>query len=386
MDRMPRLYVQIFLVGLLGFASGGEIHAQSAAQLNAVDTPNDSGESISLSWVISDDQVVKSTSKIIVYRKNPGENDFKEIKQLDPLSRTFKDGDAVHEGLEYFYKISLLAKDARTIFETQPFGPVVARAQWFNTSKVSCFVFSLYTIFIVLLFMFWTRRGREFYLRPLPGVRAIEEAVGRATEMGRVCLYCPGISQIDDIATLASISILSRVAEVTAQYGTRIVVPNYDPVVYSVCDEVVKTAYIKVGRPEAHRPEDVYYLTGRQFAYASGVAGLIAREKPAANFFLGWFMAESLVLTESGVMSGAVQIGGTDAITQIPFFIVTCDYTLIGEELYAAGAYMANDRKLLGGLKGQDYVKLGIMVILVVLFLLRVFGVVGVFNLLTMRG
>jgi hypothetical protein len=181
---------------------------------------------------------------------------------------------------------------------------------------------------------------------------------------------------------LASISILSKIAEVIANYQSRIVIPNYDPIVYSVIDEVVKSAYVKTGRPDAYRAEDVYYLTGRQFAYASGIAGLMAREKPAANFFLGYFMAEALLLAEAGSMTGAIQIAGTDSISQIPFFIVACDYTLIGEELYAAGAYMGNDVKLLGGLKGQDYVKLVLMITLVTLFILKCCGVPGIDTIL----
>jgi len=63
------------------------------------------------------------------------------------------------------------------------------------------------------------------------------------------------------------------------------------------------------------------------------------REKPAANFFMGMFYAESLILAETGNRTGAIQIAGTDADTQLPFFITACDYTLMGEELYAASAY-----------------------------------------------
>jgi hypothetical protein len=40
--------------------------------------------------------------------------------------------------------------------------------------------------------------------------------------------------------------------------------------------------------------------------------------------------------------------------TQLPFFVAACDYTLIGEELFAASAYLSKDPKLLGSLKGQD--------------------------------
>ncbi len=44
--------------------------------------------------------------------------------------------------------------------------------------------------------------------------------------------------------------------------------------------------------------------------------------------------------------------------------MVTCDYTLIGEELFAASAYLSRDPQQLGSLKGHDFGKLVIILIL----------------------
>ncbi len=43
---------------------------------------------------------------------------------------------------------------------------------------------------------------------------------------------------------------------------------------------------------------------------------------------------------------------------QLPFFIAACDYTLMGEELYAASAYLSKEPLMLGSLKGQDLIKI----------------------------
>ena len=91
----------------------------------------------------------------------------------------------------------------------------------------------------------------------------------------------------------------------------------------------------------------------------------MVREKPAANLLIGYFYAEALLLAETGSTTGAIQIAATDAYTQLPFFITTCDYTLMGEELYAASAYLSRDPKLLGSLKGQDLGKAILILILV---------------------
>jgi hypothetical protein len=159
-------------------------------------------------------------------------------------------------------------------------------------------------------------------------------------------------------------NILGEIAKKTAQYDTTLVVPNSDPVVYTIAREMVKEAHAKVGRPDTFKPDNVYYITSEQFAYAAAVDGIMVREKPATNFMLGWFAAESLILAETGATTGAIQIAGTDAVYQLPFFITACDYTLIGEELYAASAYLSREPLLLGSLVGQDYGKLVILIVL----------------------
>ncbi len=81
---------------------------------------------------------------------------------------------------------------------------------------------------------------------------------------------------------------------------------------------------------------------------------------------MGYFYAESLILAETGAATGAIQIAATDSYTQFPFFITTCDYTLIGEELYAASAYLSREPLLLGSLRAQDIAK-GIIITALVL-------------------
>jgi hypothetical protein len=111
-------------------------------------------------------------------------------------------------------------------------------------------------------------------------------------------------------------------------------------------------------------------VTYDQFAYTAAVTGTMVRERPAANFLIGSFYAESLLLAETGQASGAIQIAGTAEVAQLPFFVCACDYTLIGEELYAAGAYLSRDPAMLGSIKGQDWTKaaVGLLILLGAIF------------------
>ncbi|MCD6101647.1 MAG: hypothetical protein J7J77_01155, partial [Candidatus Cloacimonetes bacterium] len=216
---------------------------------------------------------------------------------------------------------------------------------------------------------------KRLFIRRISGLDMMEEAVGRATELGKPILFVPGIMDLDNIQTLAGLNILGHLAEKVAQYDTTIHVPVCRSMVLSTAKEIVKESYLKAGRPDAFNPDSVFYLTDDQFGYVAGVDGIIMREKPAANFYLGAFYAESLILAETGFESGAIQIAGTAMPSQIPFFVAACDYTLIGEELYAASAYLSKDSAQLGSLKGQDYGKAIIISLIVIGIILEIFNI-----------
>jgi hypothetical protein len=165
-------------------------------------------------------------------------------------------------------------------------------------------------------------------------------------------------------------NILSEVARTAATYDTRTIVPCCMPLVFPVAEEVVKTGYQNAGRPDAYRPDDIRFISSDQFAFTAGVTGIMLREIPATNIFLGAFWAESLILAETGFAAGAIQIAGTANVSQLPFFVAACDYTLIGEELYAASAYLSGDPRLLGSLKSSDVAKVvvAILILLGVVF------------------
>ncbi len=231
---------------------------------------------------------------------------------------------------------------------------------------VALFIFAV--IFMVLFNIFRARKGRELFLRRIPGLEAIDEAVGRATEMGRPMLFSLGLEGLS-VVTFAGLAVLGYVARLAARYGARLLVPICQPEVLPVAREVVREAFQAEGRLDAFNPEDIRYLTSDQFGYASGVVGMMHREKVASNFFFGGFAAESLILAETGHHVGAMQVAGTPDMYQIPFFIAACDYTVIGEEFYAASAYLSREPVMLGSVVGQDWGK-GVLFSLIVLGIL----------------
>ncbi len=256
----------------------------------------------------------------------------------------------------YAYQVLKTDNEAAFILsdESTPFKPI---ANWFDKPKWVSLVASVLFTFILLYSSFLARRRTDLYIRPIAGLLEIDNAVGRATEMGRPILYVPGLGTIGEVCTIASLMILNRVAKKAAEYDSRLLVPNCDYFVMPLAQEMVRDAFYEAGRPDAFDSNDTYFVASDQFPFVAGVNGAMVREKTATNFYMGSFYAEALLMTETGNATVAIQIAGTDSITQVPFFITTCDYTLIGEEFYAASAYLSKNVELIGMLKAQDYFK-----------------------------
>ena len=228
---------------------------------------------------------------------------------------------------------------------------------WFRGYRLNALITVVVFSAAVLYYTNRAKKGQKLFVRKIAGLDAVEEAVGRATEMGKPVLFIPGIQEIDTIDTLAGLSILGRVANITARYETPLFVPVRYPMVMAAAQEVVQQSYISEGRGEIYNKDIVRYVAGEQMAFTATVNGYMMRERPAANIFMGAFYAESLLLAETGNAAGSIQIAGTAQPEQLPFFIAACDYTLMGEELFAASAYLSHEPLMLGGLKGQDFVK-----------------------------
>jgi uncharacterized protein DUF6754 len=227
----------------------------------------------------------------------------------------------------------------------------------FDPTRVNLLVgLALFLLFLIVNIT-RARGGASMFIRPMAGLKAVEEAIGRATEMGRPVLYVPGLGDMSEVGTLASITILSRVARRTAEMGCDLEVPGYDPVAATIMEGAVRQAYIQAGRGDSFRPGSVHYVSAQQFAYVAAVNGFMLRERPAANIYMGSFYAESLLLAETGNTTGAIQIAGTDKVTQLPFFVCACDYTLLGEELFAASAYLGREPVQLATIIAQDWAK-----------------------------
>lgn len=343
------------------------------SNLRAKDTPNDHGHSITLYWEPSADDGggTGTVTVYVIYHSTFPDGPFDSVGNALSRIGTFVHSSAKEKEAagfladltDRYYRVDAVTLDPTVRTSSSVVGPVQSSGQWYNDGRTPVLTAVLIFGALALFFLRRAKNGADLYVRPLGGIEAVDEAIGRATEMGKPILYVLGLGTASDISTIASFTILGRVAKRVAEYQTHLIVPCYDPIVMAVAQETVKAAYMDAGRPDDYKEDMVYFLTNSQFGYVGAVNGIMLRQLPATNIYMGKFYAESLLLAETGALAGSIQIAGTDEVAQIPFFVVACDYTLIGEELYAASAYLGREPLLLGSLKAQDYAKAAVIVL-----------------------
>ena len=367
---------------LLAASWAGALEAPAAVE--AFDTPDDAGGSITVRWPrIADEEGVVYQVAVALAPEGPfypvaevnpapGTQDHYQLQTTQYTTPDSAGTAPIENNRTYYFHVDVWR--GAEVAEGQVLAQARAEENLFNWTKLNNFVIGSSFSLIILGCIALARR-RDLYIRRIAGLEALDQALGRATEMGKSVLFIHGLNDMSSVSTIAAVNILGRVARRTAAYDTALQVANNDPVVMAVSQEVVKEAYLEAGRPDAYNPDSVYLAATEQFAYAAALEGTMVRERPAAHIMMGYFYGEALLLAETGSTTGAIQIAGTDSYTQLPFFVTTCDYTLMGEELYAASAYLSREPRLLGSLKGQDLGKAILIAVLVGGALLATCGV-----------
>ena len=222
------------------------------------------------------------------------------------------------------------------------------------------------------------RAGHGAALRPIPAFDAIKQAVGQAAELGRplhVALGTGGIGKLSTLETLAGIEALEYLAHQAALCDAPLTVSVADPTVLPTAQETLYRGYEQAGYPDEYDSTRVQLLAPDNVAYAAGVMTTLHQQNLAANVMVGTFGDEFLLMGETGARRGIPQIGGTTNPQALAFAYASMNHVLLGEEIYAAGAYLRQDRNHVGGLMAQDVMRLAIVAAAIIGAILRTLGI-----------
>ena len=251
------------------------------------------------------------------------------------------------------------------------------------SGKIIDLLFLIVVIISALYFINQAEKGSWRKLRKLDAVDAIEEMVGRATEMGRPIHFCPGdsASLVGDLApqTLAGMAIGKYTADLAAKYGCEMIATtagNDGPQLMVILEDSIFHSYLAAGRPEGYKPgQTVRYISNNFTGLSAAMSGIYERDKIASTILVGAWGGATINMIGSAHSAGAMVLFGTARQAQIMWAVALADYVLIAEEMFAAAAIVSNDPLLIGSITGQDIGKWVAVALLIIGSILQISGI-----------
>lgn len=235
-------------------------------------------------------------------------------------------------------------------------------------------VFVLLAALVVVAITWWyharSMAGAIPVRRPLPALDPLQAALGRGAETGRAVHLSPGGGSVGSRTTIAETMVgllaAERVANKAALKGSPILVSSGDAVAHLALRGMLRQAYRRAGRAHDYDPSSIQLLSHENAtAYATGVMTFYARQRLEASQLLGGFGTEFLLFAEEGERRGIPQMMGTTSVAALPVMVLSTPSTLIGEEVFAAEAYLSDSAAPQARLMTQDLLRTGIIVLLV---------------------
>jgi len=252
-------------------------------------------------------------------------------------------------------------------------------------------------ILAILLLAPRIRQGRQVYFRPLPGFSAAREAIARAAEQGRTTHLSAGPGNVGDTTsgtaeTLAGLHLMGRTAQRCAASGTPLLATTGGALAFSLAENVVRGGFAEVGRLSEvpvvgaassasapvtleGRAQGVRMLAHRDpLAYAAAAADLSECEGVSNALLVGAWGPEYLLVGEAQGRAGVQVVAGATDPGALATMLVGADHTLLGEEIFAGGAYLDAHPAHQASLLAQDTVRWLIIVVLIVGVLFATLG------------
>ncbi|MFH1524463.1 MAG: DUF6754 domain-containing protein [Chloroflexota bacterium] len=225
---------------------------------------------------------------------------------------------------------------------------------------------------VLILGLSWFRRKSSPAFRDIPAYTRLHRAIGRVVEDGtrlHISLGRGAITSPQSASALSGLTLLRRLSELTSAGDRPPIATSGDPALTILSQDTLQTTAQGIYDPTAGR------LTGlTPFSFAAGAALAVHDENISTNALMGNFGVEAALLTDAGERAGAFTLAASDNLTAQAVIYASAQEPLIGEELYAAGAYTDAGSFHISSLIAQDVLRWLIITVIVVGALLKLTG------------
>jgi hypothetical protein len=239
-------------------------------------------------------------------------------------------------------------------------------------------IFIMICLGLILFYVYWGRNRPKNGLRDIRAFRHFQREVDLAVEAGKRLHISLGRGSINDLqggAAFIGLTILDRCAREASNSDRPSVTTTGDGVLNILSQDTLQSTYHSLAAEQRYEPTNTHLTGLTPLAYAAGSMPTIHDEQVTANFFAGHFGTEIALLTEAGERSRSLTVAGTDSIPAQAVLYATSDEPLLGEELYAAGAYLGAGQTHSASLRMQDIVRWVLVGAIIIGAILKLLGI-----------
>ena len=232
--------------------------------------------------------------------------------------------------------------------------------------------------FLLLVITLWKRKA-PVNLRNIPALTRLYRLLGLTIEEGsrlHILLGRGGLLDARGGSALAGLAMLRHIAERTSVSDKPVFASAGDPTIGLLTQDTLQSGYHAAGADELYIPTTGRITGLSPFSYAAGAMNITQNENVSANVKIGHFGVEAALITDSSDRANAIVIGASDDLTGQAVLFASTQDALIGEELFAAGAYLGAGVSHRASLTLQDLLRWLAIVVLLAGAVLKILGVI----------
>lgn len=219
---------------------------------------------------------------------------------------------------------------------------------------------------------------RRSVFRPLPGLDALGVAIEKAVEAGKrvhLSLGTGSVTGFESAPAFAGLAVLRRVAAMTSMSDKPVVATSGDGAMVLLAQDTLRSAYEEVGSRGRYEPTAARLLGPTPFSYVATLPTMLDTEDVSVHLLSGSYGPEGALAADMGERKQALVLAGTEQVQSQALLYATAQYPLIGEEVFATGAYLDVGRMHRASLRVQDLARWVIVAAILAGTLLRTLGV-----------
>ena len=212
---------------------------------------------------------------------------------------------------------------------------------------------------LLILLTLWRRRSPAT-LRPIDAFDRLNREVGLAVENGtrlHISLGRGNLFTSRGGSALAGLAMLRRITERTSVSDRPPIVTSGDAALTILAQDTSQSGYRAAGAEEQFRVTAERMTGLSPFSYAAGTIPIARDENVSANVLIGDLGAEAAILSEASDRHDSSLIAASDNLSAQSIFYASAQDPLIGEELFASGAYVGAGASHEASLQVQDVLR-----------------------------